>query len=48
MIIRYYMINTGIKNGINQQINLGGEWSFYFSENKLTWRKNKNYVPNLM
>lgn len=47
MIIRYYMINTGIKNGINQQINLGGEWSFYFSENKLTWRKNKNYVPNL-
>ena len=47
MIIRYYMINTGIKNGINQQINLGGEWNFNFSENKLTWRKNKNYVPNL-
>lgn len=41
------MINTGIKNGINQQINLGGEWNFNFSENKLTWRKNKNYVPNL-
>lgn len=46
------MINTGIKNGINQQINLGGEWSFYFSENKLTWRKIKImcpiYMPNLM
>ena len=47
MIIRYYMIRTGSKNGINQQINLGGEWSFYFSENKLTWKENKNYVPNL-
>ena len=41
------MIRTGTKNGINQQINLGGEWSFYFSENKLTWKENKNYVPNL-
>lgn len=41
------MIKTGNKNSINQQINLGGELSFYFSDNRLIWKENKYYVPNL-
>ena len=47
MIIRYYMIESELKSGIYQQINLGGEWSFYFSENRLACKENKNYVPEL-
>lgn len=41
------MIESELKSGIYQQINLGGEWSFYFSENRLACKENKNYVPEL-
>lgn len=41
------MINAGSNKGVNQQINLGGEWSFFFSDNKLDWKENKNYVSHL-